>query len=52
MVFHELATNALKYGALSNEEGRVVVTWGLIGDSSRRLFVQWQETKGPPVLAP
>jgi PAS domain S-box-containing protein len=52
MVFHELATNALKYGALSNEEGRVVVTWGLIGNSSRRLFVQWQETKGPPVLAP
>ena len=51
MVFHELATNASKYGALSNEKGIVAVTWGMIG-SEKRLFIQWQERGGPAVVTP
>lgn len=50
MVFHELATNAAKYGALSASEGTVSVTWRLMGDEEKRLSIQWQELKGPPVL--
>jgi PAS domain S-box-containing protein len=52
MVFHELATNASKYGALSNEKGAVAVTWGIIDAGERRLFIQWQERNGPPVVTP
>jgi PAS domain S-box-containing protein len=51
MVFHELATNALKYGSLSNEEGKVLVSWGMM-PCLNRLFLQWQEIKGPPVSPP
>jgi two-component sensor histidine kinase len=53
MVLHELATNAAKYGALSDKNGRVSIRW------ERRLSVQppdlvleWQEIGGPPVVAP
>jgi two-component sensor histidine kinase len=52
MVFHELATNAAKYGALSTGEGTVSVTWRLMIDGQKRLSIQWQELKGPPVLSP
>jgi PAS domain S-box-containing protein len=52
MVFHELATNASKYGALSNEQGSVAVTWGLTDAGEKRLFIQWQERNGPPVVTP
>ena len=52
MVFHELATNASKYGALSNAIGRIQITWGFVGDEQKRLFLQWQETAGPAVMAP
>ena len=52
MVFHELATNAAKYGALSTGEGTVSVTWRLTIDGQKRLSIQWQEQKGPPVLPP
>jgi PAS domain S-box-containing protein len=52
MVFHELATNASKYGALSNEKGSVTVTWGITDAGEKRLFVQWQERDGPPVVTP
>ncbi|WP_114948586.1 PAS domain-containing sensor histidine kinase [Microvirga calopogonii] len=51
---HELATNAVKYGALSRAEGRLLVRWGLVdgGDGGdRRLRVEWQET-GVPVPPP
>jgi two-component sensor histidine kinase len=47
LVFHELTTNALKYGALSNEHGRVEVTW-TVGDED--LNLTWRE-RGGPVLA-
>lgn len=46
LIFHELATNALKYGALSQDTGRVGVRIDRDGD---RLEIQWRETGGPPV---
>jgi PAS domain S-box-containing protein len=52
MVFHELATNASKYGALSNEKGTVAVTWGIMNGGEQRFFIQWQEKNGPPVVTP
>ena len=50
LVLHELATNAVKYGALSDHRGRVSVAWSLPGDD--RLALTWQETGGPPVSQP
>jgi two-component sensor histidine kinase/CHASE1-domain containing sensor protein len=53
MAFHELATNAVKYGALSNEDGRVHVTWTLApGSGSRQLRIVWREIGGPRVTQP
>jgi two-component system CheB/CheR fusion protein len=53
LVLHELATNAVKYGALSNPTGRVAVTWTLSPGNKRRLIrVEWQETGGPTVQKP
>jgi two-component sensor histidine kinase len=54
MVFHELATNAAKHGALSTPDGRVAVLWCRLqnGDADARLCVEWQETGGPAVRAP
>lgn len=53
MAFHELATNAVKYGALSNEDGRVHVTWTLgPGPGPRQLRIVWREIGGPPVSKP
>jgi two-component sensor histidine kinase len=50
MAFHELATNAAKYGALSKPEGQIRVTWELLRSSdARTLRLQWAETGGPPV---
>jgi PAS domain S-box-containing protein len=53
MVLHELATNATKYGALSNGRGQVFVRWrrALSGASSGKLVLSWQEIGGPPVVA-
>jgi PAS domain S-box-containing protein len=52
-VLHELATNAAKHGALSNRSGRVSVQWRWLQNGSHvRLLIEWQETGGPPVLAP
>jgi PAS domain S-box-containing protein len=49
MAFHELATNAAKYGALSNDRGRVSLVWRVEG---RRLHLDWREAGGPPVDPP
>ena len=46
MVFHELATNAAKYGALSQAGGRVAVRWQLAGSN---LELAWRETGGPAI---
>jgi len=51
LILHEMATNALKYGALSNAEGRVTLSWTYASDD-RALEVAWTETGGPPVTAP
>jgi two-component sensor histidine kinase len=46
LVFHELATNAAKYGAFSSLRGLLQVSWSVSDD---RLNVTWDETEGPPV---
>jgi PAS domain S-box-containing protein len=52
LAFHELTTNALKYGALSVPEGKVEVRWTVSGDSDERLHLTWREHDGPPVEPP
>jgi two-component sensor histidine kinase len=49
MALHELATNAVKYGALSVDGGHVVISWTVEGD---QLDLFWQERGGPPVRPP
>jgi two-component sensor histidine kinase len=49
LVFHELATNAAKYGALSQPDGRLTVSWSA---SDGRLSVTWDEQGGPAPQAP
>lgn len=48
LMFHELATNAAKYGAFSSPHGLLQVSWSVSGD---RLTITWDETEGPPVGA-
>ncbi|HEX8064126.1 MAG TPA: HWE histidine kinase domain-containing protein [Allosphingosinicella sp.] len=53
MAIHELCTNAVKYGALSNDSGRVSVLWEVTDDgSARRLRLRWRESGGPAVTPP
>ncbi|WP_052402799.1 PAS domain S-box protein [Muricoccus aerilatus] len=52
MAVHELATNALKYGALSVPTGRVAVSWRLESEPLGTLRLRWAERGGPPVTAP
>ena len=49
LVFHEMATNAVKYGALSEINGKITIDW-LIGSGTVTLL--WSETGGPKVSAP
>ena len=49
LAFHELASNAVRHGALSAPEGRVSVDWQVEGES---LVLTWLERGGPPALAP
>src|SRR6516164_2154530 len=46
LIFHELATNAGKYGAFSSARGLLQVSWSVTDD---RLNVIWDETEGPPI---
>lgn len=53
MTLHELATNATKYGALSNDTGTVSISWDIVGTSDVPEFVlSWVETGGPQVEKP
>lgn len=53
LMFHELATNAVKYGAWSNDRGRVAVGWTFSdGDEGVQLALTWVEAGGPKVSAP
>ena len=50
LAFHELATNAAKYGALSTPTGQVRVAWDVVRSSEpSSLRLKWTETGGPPV---
>ena len=50
LLIHELATNAVKYGALSMDSGRVAVGWAVLPDGDLKL--NWTETGGPAVQEP
>lgn len=53
MALHELCTNAIKYGALSNHTGTVVLAWTLGADGAdATCHLQWKEQGGPPVIEP
>jgi len=53
MALHELCTNAVKYGALSNGSGRIAIGWRTEGAGhGRSLLLRWEEHGGPPVKAP
>ena len=52
MALHELATNAAKYGALSNLDGQVRITWQIIDGAKPAFSISWQEDGGPFVTAP
>jgi two-component sensor histidine kinase len=51
LCLHELATNALKYGALSQPEGRISLQWSVSQDDDV-LTLEWIESGGPPVSEP
>ena len=53
MILHEIATNAAKYGALSNDSGTATLDWEVITESDKpKLRMIWTEAGGPPVTAP
>lgn len=53
LMMHELATNAAKYGALSNDEGRIAIVWKMTGRPGAEIVrLTWTERDGPPVAAP
>ncbi|WP_373288925.1 HWE histidine kinase domain-containing protein [Aureimonas endophytica] len=53
MALHELATNAVKHGALSSETGTVALRWSAGGSGEpARLRLHWEEAGGPPVTPP
>jgi len=54
LVLHELATNAAKYGALSNAKGKARISWKYYRTESgeRRFKFKWEESGGPSVVPP
>lgn len=52
LIIHELSTNAAKYGALSNGDGLVEISWRIAGeDAQRAMEFHWKEVGGPAVAA-
>ncbi|GBQ23969.1 sensory transduction histidine kinase [Gluconacetobacter sacchari DSM 12717] len=53
LAIHELTTNAIKYGALSNDGGTVAIDWGVEARRAGDVFrLVWRESGGPPVREP
>ena len=52
MAIHELATNAGKYGSLSNSAGIVSIDWSVSHSEEARFEMSWSEAGGPPVQQP
>jgi two-component sensor histidine kinase len=55
LVLHELATNSVKYGALSVPHGRVRISWDDVApgdDGEPKIRLVWEESGGPPVTEP
>ena len=53
LALHEFSTNAAKYGALSNPDGRISISWTIVGGNAAGILkFRWQETGGPPVTQP
>lgn len=49
---HELTTNALKHGALSNDSGKLTLSWSVVDRPEPTLHFEWREHDGPAVMAP
>ncbi len=53
IAFHELATNAVKYGAFSNDAGTIRIDWTVVAEESgNRVIIRWLERDGPKVTPP
>lgn len=52
LAIHELATNAAKYGALSNPAGRVSISWRHMTPDNDGIEISWSEKGGPAVISP
>lgn len=52
LAFHELATNALRHGALSRPEGRVDIRWTISDAAAPTISLVWRESGGPPPTPP
>lgn len=53
IAINELATNSVKYGALSNNVGRIAINWAVVPEvEGDRLVLIWRERDGPPVSQP
>lgn len=53
MAIYELATNASKYGALSNTTGQIDIVWKTVASTDGDMFaLRWEESGGPKVVAP
>lgn len=53
IAFHELATNAVKYGAFSNEAGTIRIDWTVVAEETgNRVLIRWLERDGPKVAPP
>ena len=52
LALYELATNSLKYGALSADDGSVTIAWEITGAANERFTFHWSEMGGPPVVEP